>query len=289
LSRSLIRFSPRVNILVGFGLAVGGLVLAGAFQYLTIQRLKRADFLVAHTHEVMAEAEGAYSDLQRVESGGRGYVASGDEAYVRQYDAGVSRSSLHLNALRRLTADNPRQQHHLNSLAPLIQRKIAFNQELIGLRRQGRIAPSGQLLAQGEGLKLMDEIRDGIDAMLAEERILLVDRLTLRQHRANIAYAALVLGVLLALILSVFAGLIIRRDFWQRQQAQEALSKEKYLLDTLMDNLPDLIYFKDRESRFTRINQAQAKTVWADRTCPSGGKERLRLLRRATCATGLRR
>ena len=246
--------------------------MAGAFQYLTIQRLKRADFLVAHTHEVMAEAEGAYSDLQRVESGGRGYVASGDEAYVRQYDAGVSRSSLHLNALRRLTADNPRQQHHLNSLAPLIQRKIAFNQELIGLRRQGRIAPSGQLLAQGEGLKLMDEIRDGIDAMLAEERILLVDRLTLRQHRANIAYAALVLGVLLALILSVFAGLIIRRDFWQRQQAQEALSKEKYLLDTLMDNLPDLIYFKDRESRFTRINQAQAKLFGLTEPAQAVGK-----------------
>ena len=36
------------------------------------------------------------------------------------------------------------------------------------------------------------------------------------------------------------------------------LEDEIFLLETLMDNVPDGIYFKDRESRFTRINQCQA-------------------------------
>jgi PAS domain S-box-containing protein len=51
----------------------------------------------------------------------------------------------------------------------------------------------------------------------------------------------------------------IVEDITTRKRAEEELIKERYLLHTLMDNLPDVIYFKDLESRFTRINLALAK------------------------------
>jgi PAS domain S-box-containing protein len=51
---------------------------------------------------------------------------------------------------------------------------------------------------------------------------------------------------------------VISRDITEGKRAQEALIEERHLLHTLMDNLPDLIYFKDRESRFTRTNKAHA-------------------------------
>src|SRR3954470_375478 len=38
-----------------------------------------------------------------------------------------------------------------------------------------------------------------------------------------------------------------------------ALSDEGFLIETLMDHIPDHIYFKDRESRFLRINKAMAR------------------------------
>jgi phosphoserine phosphatase RsbU/P len=47
-------------------------------------------------------------------------------------------------------------------------------------------------------------------------------------------------------------------DAGERFDVESALERERYLLKTLMENLPDNIYFKDRESRFTTVNRAMA-------------------------------
>jgi PAS domain S-box-containing protein len=61
-------------------------------------------------------------------------------------------------------------------------------------------------------------------------------------------------------------------DITERKRAEEALIEERYLLHTLMDNLPDAIYFKDRESRFTRTNKAHAKQFGLSHHAQAVGK-----------------
>jgi two-component system, LuxR family, sensor kinase FixL len=60
-------------------------------------------------------------------------------------------------------------------------------------------------------------------------------------------------------------GLIgIGRDITERKQTEETLSSERLLLRTLIDNLPDLIYAKDKEGRFVLNNVAHAKNLGAE-------------------------
>jgi diguanylate cyclase (GGDEF)-like protein/PAS domain S-box-containing protein len=51
------------------------------------------------------------------------------------------------------------------------------------------------------------------------------------------------------------------QDITKQKQAEIALAEEHNLLVTLMDNLPDMIYFKDTQSRIIRSNRAHARRV----------------------------
>ena len=51
----------------------------------------------------------------------------------------------------------------------------------------------------------------------------------------------------------------LEREVTDRQRAEEEAGRERDLLHALMDNIPDLIFFKDRDARFTRVNGAWAQ------------------------------
>jgi PAS domain S-box-containing protein len=51
---------------------------------------------------------------------------------------------------------------------------------------------------------------------------------------------------------------LLIRDIRDRKQAEIKLSHEHGLLQTLMDSIPDSIYFKDEKNRFVKVNKAKA-------------------------------
>lgn len=51
---------------------------------------------------------------------------------------------------------------------------------------------------------------------------------------------------------------VIIRDITDGKKAEIRLAREHGLLQTLMDNIPDSVYFKDEESKFIKVNKAKA-------------------------------
>ncbi len=64
----------------------------------------------------------------------------------------------------------------------------------------------------------------------------------------------------------------IALDITERKEAENKLTHERNLLELLLENVPDTIYFKDRESRFIKVNEAQAAVLGAESPEATTGK-----------------
>jgi PAS domain S-box-containing protein len=56
-------------------------------------------------------------------------------------------------------------------------------------------------------------------------------------------------------------GLFVGATYFLKGKRQKHIEHEKNMMKSLIDNIPDTIYFKDLDSKFTRVNKAQARLL----------------------------
>ena len=182
---------------------------------------------VQHTFDVLAGIEKLRSHLLTVETCQRGYLLTGDEAYLNPYDRDLGLISGDIDRLRSLTTDNPAQQERLAKLVPLTTTKLAEMAATISTRREHGFASALHIVEMDIGKHTMEGIQDLLDAMRDSERILLNERLETRDASAR--YETLTAGILAGAAFVILGGAIVAlyRTSRRREEAEKKVQESE--------------------------------------------------------------
>ena len=136
----------------GFALSFVLLVGVGVVAYQSITALAKTSYAVTHTHVVLEHLTNVLSLLKDAETGQRGFVITGDEAYLEPYRSAVDALPGTLGDLRDLLADSASQEKRLDELEPLVTLKMAELKQTVDLRRSGGFE-SAAVVVRGGGRK----------------------------------------------------------------------------------------------------------------------------------------
>jgi len=223
--------STERKVRLGFTFALACLAVIGVVSYLSVVRLKENAAWVEHTHEVLSSLELLLAAATDSETAERGYVITGDQSYLEPYRQAAAVVDGQTRHLRELTADNRAQQQRLDSVAALVNDRLANLRAVIELRQdQGFAAAQGEILT-GKGKQFHDRIRRLIDQMKSTETSLLKEREQRANRSSNIVQTVTIGGGVLACGLVGLALFAIRRDFAGRARADRALRDAKDQLE----------------------------------------------------------
>ncbi|HVC31154.1 MAG TPA: CHASE3 domain-containing protein [Steroidobacteraceae bacterium] len=193
--------------------------------------------LVSHTIDVMLTAQSLRSALQNAERGQRGYLLTGQPAYLVPYNAAVHMAPPLLGRLTRLTADDPDQQRQIAGLAPVILAKFEELRRTIDVYRTAGFAAARSIVKTNAGLDTMQSIEVGIDKVIDTEsrhRSRQLAALVAQERAADriaMASALLVLVLMLSgLLLAVLSVRKSRRLQWEIQRRAEEAAQANRLL-----------------------------------------------------------
>ncbi|MDB5939393.1 MAG: response regulator [Polaromonas sp.] len=129
---------------------------------------------VEHSERVIGNANQVARLNSEMESGMRGYLVTGDESFLQPYEVALSRFDSEVGLLSSMVSDNPVQVARLKRITGLQQQWSEFAKESIALRR-GNLDYVA-LARTGRGKRIKDEIRKEMDAFIAMEQRLLLQR-----------------------------------------------------------------------------------------------------------------
>ncbi|MFZ1615577.1 MAG: PAS domain S-box protein, partial [Holophaga sp.] len=238
-----------------------------------------------HTYQVLNAANDLMSALVNAETGQRGFLLTGNEAFLEPYLAVRDGFGDQQKRLRQLTV-LPAAQKHLDALAPLIEANLAALSQNIELRRNHKLVTTAGNISGIHDKNTMDLIRVEMSGFLQVEERQLAQHDSDLQANMRTMFTVIIIVSLLSLLLGLSFAYFVYQGTQQKvkdlihtetqhllevqeetnQQLQHAnmnLQQREEELAVTLNSIGDAMMATDGEARITRLNPAAEKlTGW---------------------------
>ena len=161
--------------------------------------------MTVHTYEVLEQLNSLVSGMVNSETGVRGYLVSGDTAFLGPFESGQKQFQAAAEKTASLTSDNAIQQKRIERVRTLANDWVTnvAQREIAMMKDPATQAKARELEASGAGKKAMDGLRAVVQEMDTEERSLLTVRAVASDTASANATMAMLVGGIVTLLLSL--------------------------------------------------------------------------------------
>jgi methyl-accepting chemotaxis protein WspA len=157
------------KILAGYGISIALVVAICAGVFVNLQTLRDQFSARTKSHEKLDALDALEFLLRDAETSSRGFIITGNEAYLEPNIAAHSQLAPAIDKLLALTADDPDQAPRLLTLRQTIEAKMAVMDDAINARREQGFEAAAAIVNTGKGKGFMEAIRSALDAVRQDE------------------------------------------------------------------------------------------------------------------------
>lgn len=252
-------------VYLGFSAAVIFFVLSGANTIRNVLSLRDGTQKIERTHDIIGSLDSILSSLKDAETGQRGFLITGDQAYLQPYHAARTRIQSDIARARELTKGNVVEENLLTQIDFQVASKLSELEETIRLRREQGFEAARAVVLTDRGRQTMDALRENLAAM-GEEETKIKNGLVAKMEEAHrVSIGSGTISAVLGVILSLTVMLLVRRAHALRGH-QEWSQNGKLELSAVMAGEKDLGQLSESTLAFlTRFVGAQAGAIFASR------------------------
>ena len=242
----------RYRIKIIFTIAIIVLLSLSVFSYLRINNLVKASALVNQTTNVKLELENIFSTVADMESGHRGYILAKDIGFLTHFNSLIYSTQLKLNEIKVLTIDNTQQQDNFIKLKLLVNRRINQMKDAVLQSRSAELTPESWT----KGKVTMDDLRNHIDKMMAQEEILLKERTNSLSYETVLTPIFTVFLIICSLLVLFVSYFVITKELKISNLLRSDLEfRKKELLDVNDSLLQSNISLKESNASLAKMNK----------------------------------